>query len=118
MLRDNDVQVDIGRASHGGDFMRLRHIPTGMSRCHPGPMKGIDTRGLVKKWCDEIEAELKEKGLLQYLSADTSDGKQPDDPRSDCFTYFRQAIESPALVVPWHEWWQLHSDRVKQVFSR
>ena len=118
MLPDNDLRIDIGRASHRGDFMRLKHVPTGLSRCHPGPLGSINRRALVENWRAEIKAELRERGLSQYLVADATFGGMPGDPRSDCLAYFRQAIETPGSAVPWHEWWQLHCETVRQEFSQ
>jgi hypothetical protein len=62
MLREEDIELERGRAGHGGDFLRLIHIPTGVSRYHPGPLRDIDQSKLVQTWLSEIEAELLEKG--------------------------------------------------------
>lgn len=67
MLRDEDVRVDVGRASHGGDFMRLVHLPTGIERTHSGPMRGLNQREVRLRLLKEIEAELRERGLTQYF---------------------------------------------------
>jgi hypothetical protein len=67
MLREEDFRFDRGRASHGGDFVRLTHVPTGVSRSHPGPLWKFDQHTLVQTWLDEIEAELRSKGLSQYI---------------------------------------------------
>jgi hypothetical protein len=67
MLRDNDIQIHIGRASHGGDFMRLVHVPTGITRGHPGPMKSVNCSELQRQWLQEIEEELLRSGLTQYI---------------------------------------------------
>ena len=67
MLRDEDIQIDCGCASHGGDFLRLTHIPTGVSRLHPGPLRGIDRHALMRSWLSEVEAELRAKGLTQHI---------------------------------------------------
>ncbi len=39
MLREEDLRIDRGRASHGGDFVRLTHVPPGVARSHPGPSR-------------------------------------------------------------------------------
>lgn len=67
MLREEDLRLDIGRASHGGDFLRLTHMPTGVSRSHPGPLRGLDQHALVQSWLGEIEAELRSKGQPQHI---------------------------------------------------
>ncbi len=67
MLREEDLRFDRGRASHGGDFIRLTHVPTGLSRSHPGPLRGLDQHSLVEAWLGEIEAELRSKGLSQHI---------------------------------------------------
>ncbi len=67
MLREEDLRFDRGRASHGGDFMHLTHVPTGLSRSHPGPLQGLDRQSLVEAWLGEIGAELRSKGLSQHV---------------------------------------------------
>jgi hypothetical protein len=67
MLREEDLRLARGRASHGGDFLRLTHAPTGVSRLHPGPLSGIDQRSLIQSWLSDIEAELRSKGLDQHI---------------------------------------------------
>jgi hypothetical protein len=67
MLRDEDLRLDVGRASDGGNFLRLTHTPTGLSRSHPGPLRGLDQHALVQTWLGEIEAELKSKGQPQHI---------------------------------------------------
>jgi len=42
MLREEDMRLDVSHTSHGGDFMRLAHVPSGISRLHPRPMRGLD----------------------------------------------------------------------------
>ncbi len=65
MLRDEDIQMDIGRCV-GGDFLRVTHIPTGVSR-YKGPLGGANQHELVQGWLSEIEGELIERGLTQHL---------------------------------------------------
>lgn len=68
MLRDEDIQIERGRAAHGGDFVRLTHTPTGISRSHPGPLgAGSRQHRLISSWLSEIEAELRRIGLTQYI---------------------------------------------------
>ena len=68
MLRDEDIQMERGGASHGGDFLRLTHTPTGISRFHPGPL-GTSSKQhlLISFWLSEIGAELRARGLTQYI---------------------------------------------------
>jgi len=77
MHREDDVRIDVGRASHGGDFMRLVHVRTGIMRLHPGPLANIDRRELVERWCAEIEGELQEKGLSRHLVAEALPAGSP-----------------------------------------
>ena len=65
MLRDEDIQMDIGRCV-GGSFLRLTHIPTGVSR-YKGPLAGANQHELVQGWLREIETELIERGLTQHI---------------------------------------------------
>jgi hypothetical protein len=70
MLREDDIRLHVGRASHGGDFLRLTHVPSGVSRYHPGPLRGLNQHALVQNWLREIEAELTSKGQSRYIVAD------------------------------------------------
>lgn len=65
MLDSNDIRIDTGRAAHGGDFRRMIHIPTGIVRVHPGPMRGVNWDELQQQWLREIETELLDRGLNQ-----------------------------------------------------
>ena len=68
MLRDEDIQMERGRASHGGDFLRLTHIPSGISRSHLGPLGTANKQHLlISSWLSEIAAELRAQGLTQYI---------------------------------------------------
>ena len=67
MLREEDLELRVGRADHGGDFLQLLHVPTGLSRYHPGPMKGVNQFDLKQQWLEEIEAEIAARGLTQYI---------------------------------------------------
>jgi hypothetical protein len=67
MLKDEDIEMERGRASHGGDFLCLTHIPTGISRRHLGPLRNINQLELIASWLSEVEAELRVKGLTQYI---------------------------------------------------
>jgi hypothetical protein len=57
MLREEDIRIDIGRSS-AGDFLRVLHIPTGIQRFHPGPLRDVNREQLQRQWLEEIEAEL------------------------------------------------------------
>ena len=78
MLRDEDIRIERGRASHGGDFIRLTHMPTGILNEHPGPLKGANQQRLISAWLSEIEAELQAKGFAQFIIPDhrTRQGKR------------------------------------------
>lgn len=47
--------------------MRLIHIPTGLSRAHPGPLRNVDRNALMQRCLAEIESELEDQGLLQHI---------------------------------------------------
>ena len=79
MLNENEIRNDVGRASHGGDFMRMVHMPTGISREHPGPLKGVNRYELERSWLSEIESELKARGFVQYILPNPS----PDPSRKN-----------------------------------
>lgn len=70
MLREQDITIRIGRAEHGGDCMELVHVPTGIARAHPGPLRKVNRHKLLQKWLIEIENELKERGLAQHVLAE------------------------------------------------
>ncbi len=67
MLREEDVSVIRGRASHGGDFVRLIHVPTGFSREHGGPLRDINVNALLAKWQQEIEEQLVKEGRTEFV---------------------------------------------------
>ena len=64
MLKPQDVEIQVGRAV-GGDFMKVVHKPTGISRGKGPPLSkpGKAQREMIR----EIEAELIQEGLTQYL---------------------------------------------------
>ena len=65
MLREEDLQFDIGRCV-GGSYLRVLHIPTGISRSK-GPFEGESSRSIQERFLWEIEQEQVEKGLTQYV---------------------------------------------------
>ena len=62
MLKPQDIEIQVGRAVRG-DFMKVLHKPTGISRGKgpPLPKPGKAQHEMLR----EIEAELLEKGLTQ-----------------------------------------------------
>jgi hypothetical protein len=67
MLRDEEIRIDIGRAE-GGDFIKIIHIPTGISRIKMPPIGSSRNQYEIKKqFLNEIENEIKNKGLTQYI---------------------------------------------------
>jgi hypothetical protein len=60
MIPDDDIRIDIGRASDG-DFTRMIHIPSGIERQHPGPLKDVNCVELYARWRSEIEDELRSR---------------------------------------------------------
>ena len=65
MLREEDLIVQRGRCD-GGSFLRLVHAPTDIVRMC-GPLAGANANDLLNRWEQEIEHELREKGLTQYI---------------------------------------------------
>jgi len=64
MLKPEEVEIQIGRAV-GGDFMKVVHKPTGITRGKgpPLPKPGKARQEMLR----EIEAELIQKGLTQHI---------------------------------------------------
>ena len=73
MLRETDLEILSGRCQ-GGMFIRLLHKPTGISRMK-GPMAGSRSSELLGKWLNDIEAEIKRRGLTEYLAAASKQGR-------------------------------------------
>jgi hypothetical protein len=69
MLKPQDIEIQVGRAV-GGDFMKVVHKPTGISRGKgpPLPKPGKAQHEMLH----EIEAELIQRGLTQHLLPDRS----------------------------------------------
>ena len=59
MLHLHQIQVETGRAV-GGDFMRITHLPTGISRTIEPPL-GKNAHSKRLKMLKEIEEELLSK---------------------------------------------------------
>ena len=64
LLKPDDVEIQVGRAQ-GGDFMRIVHKPTGISRAKgpPLPKPGKARQEMLQ----EIVAELVQRGFVQHL---------------------------------------------------
>ena len=67
MLRDEDIRIDIGRSS-AGNFMRMVHVPSGIERLHPGPLRDVNQQDLRLRWKYEIEVELIIRSRARTLS--------------------------------------------------
>ncbi len=68
MLKEEDIRIRVGRCA-GGTFLELVHVPTGISRSK-GPLRGVSHDQLVSAWRTEIETELIERGLTQFIGPD------------------------------------------------
>jgi hypothetical protein len=68
MLREEDIRIHVGRCV-GGTFLQLVHVPTGIFRTK-GPLGAASQHQLVSAWTHEIETELIERGLTQYIVPD------------------------------------------------
>lgn len=67
MLYDRHLQIAQGRAD-GGDFMKITHTPTGISRGWGPPLgSGKNVHDIRKRLLHEIEEEIAMKGLSQYI---------------------------------------------------
>lgn len=64
MLKPEDIEIQVGRAVDG-DFMKALHKPTGIFRSKgpPSSKPGKAKHEMLR----EIEAELQEKGLTQFI---------------------------------------------------
>jgi hypothetical protein len=66
MLRQEDLQVSIGRCAGGGNFVYILHLPTGISR-QKGPLVGESYTVIKNRFLREIEQELVANGMPQYI---------------------------------------------------
>ena len=67
MLHDQHIRIDQGRAV-GGDFMRITHVPTGISRLEKPPLgTGKEAHDKKQRMLNEIEEELKSRGMIEYI---------------------------------------------------
>jgi hypothetical protein len=67
MLKESDIEIQTGRAE-GGDFLKVVHKPTGISRREGPPLRSVEQA--KQRFLREIEAELVERGLFQYVVPD------------------------------------------------
>ena len=67
MLKAEEITIERGRAV-GGDFIRITHLPTGISRSKAPPLgSGRAVHEFRRQALEQIETEIRERGLLQYL---------------------------------------------------
>ena len=67
MIAENDLRIDTGRAE-GGTFVRIVHVPTGISRVQMPPLGGGKAQRQTRaRLLREIEQELRARGLLEFL---------------------------------------------------
>ncbi len=67
MLKLEDIEVRVGRAV-GGSFIHVIHKPTGIFRLKEPPLGNSKT--IPRELMLEIEAELLEKNLTQYIQSE------------------------------------------------
>jgi hypothetical protein len=67
MLKLEDMEVHVGRAV-GGSYIQVIHKPTGIFRVKMPPLG--DSKTIPRELMLEIEAELLEKNLTQYIQSD------------------------------------------------
>lgn len=65
MLRQEDLRVDVGRCE-GGSFVRVVHLPTGISRVK-GPCGGESIHSIKVRFLREIEQEVVASGLSHHI---------------------------------------------------
>lgn len=70
MMRWEDIRFDIGRGANGGDFLRMVHVPTGISRLHPGPLRNVNQHALQHRFYAEIAEEVAERIRQRPVSPD------------------------------------------------
>jgi hypothetical protein len=76
MLKSEELQIQTGRAGRG-DFIRIVHTPTGISRTkHPPLGSDAAQREFQQLALKEIEIELQQKGLSHYLLPDVEPSQQ------------------------------------------
>ena len=68
MFRQEEIEQDVGRCV-GGTFLRVTHIPTGISRTK-GPLGGEKVWAVRSRFLREIEQELVERELFQHVVPD------------------------------------------------
>ena len=68
MLREEDIVITIGRAAGGADCMNVIHKPTGIRRGLGPPLPKPEKA--KRELLVEIEAEIRARGLTQYLVPD------------------------------------------------
>jgi hypothetical protein len=70
MLREEDVEIQLGRCQSAdgrfGSFLQVIHKPTGLKRIQT-PLGTKKAWEVERRFLAEIEFELKEKGLIQYI---------------------------------------------------
>jgi hypothetical protein len=67
MLKLEDIVVNVGRAV-GGTYIHVVHTPTGIFRVKMPPLG--DSKTIPREMMLEIEAELLEKNLTQYIQTE------------------------------------------------
>lgn len=71
MLREEDIREDIGRCEDSargiaGTFIRITHVPTGISRTKPS-LADESAHAIRVRFLKEIEEELISKGLTEHI---------------------------------------------------
>ncbi len=67
MLKLEDIELHVGRAE-GGSYIHVIHKPTGIFRFKKPPLG--DSKTTPREMMLEIEAELLEKNLTQYIQSE------------------------------------------------
>ena len=76
MLKDEEIMIERGRGI-GGAFMRITHVPTGISRGKGPPLgSGKAVHEFRRQALQEIEAELREKGMTGHLLPDRTESNR------------------------------------------
>lgn len=65
MVKPQDIVIQISQVERGRDCMQVTHTPTGITRAEGPPL--VRPGEVQRRLCREIEQELRERGLKEYL---------------------------------------------------
>ncbi len=115
MLKDEEIRIEIGRAV-GGDCMKIIHLPTGICRGKGPPIgSGREVHEFRRRALREIERELREKGLVEYLnfgiSYSNKSGSTQDEIRLHVNRLSVVTSKGMEYGIRWNEIYRLYTYR-------